>query len=426
MISDDEQIETSSSNTTSSQNPSDEIHLNIENSIAIENVQEETNLIDYTENHFNTKIQQDLEKIRDMHLTNTGSLFYIQNRRSNSPITISNFDSCNNSNNGSDSDSNNYDTDDDDVVVSNHGYKKLSYRDVEKMINKYYDFSIDNKISSEVDILTTYIRGQKNLYIQSKHFTQRKLNCLMFPCLFISAAITIIAPFIECHHWSTGFISGLNAVIMLCISLISYLKLESYIENYLHNVKQYDKLETALEMTNNKLMFIESHKEKATLVLNKIKEVERKIGEIKESTNTLIPEDVKKLFPIICHINIFSFIKKVEIIKKNIIIKFKDVKNEIRYILFKQQLDKDIEDEKYASRLTLLHEVKNKLKNEIFEFLCAYSHIDNIFTKEIKNAEMRKSLWNILSSLCNQNKKTTYDEINPVIDKYFRFIFADE
>ena len=307
MISDDEQIETSSSNTTTSQNQSDEIHLNIENSIAIENIQEETNLIDYTENHFNTKIQQDLEKIRDMHLTNTTSSFDIKNIRSNSPITISNFDSCNNSNNGSDSDSNNYDTDDDDVVVSNHGYKKLSYRDVEKMINKYYDFSIDNKISSEVDILTTYIRGQKNLYIQSKHFTQRKLNCLMFPCLFISAAITIIAPFIECHHWSTGFISGLNAIIMLCISLISYLKLETYIENYLHNVKQYDKLETALEMTNNKLMFIESHKEKATLVLNKIKEIERKIGEIKESTNTLIPEDVKKLFPIICHINIFSF-----------------------------------------------------------------------------------------------------------------------
>jgi hypothetical protein len=74
----------------------------------------------------------------------------------------------------------------------------------------------------------------------------------------------------------------------------------------------------------------------------------------------------------------------------------------------------------------LLHEVKNKLKTEIFEFLCAYSHIDNIFTKEIKNAEMRKSLWNILFCFFNQPKKTSYDEINPVIDKYFRFIFADE
>jgi hypothetical protein len=429
MISDDDIIETTSSTSSSSPHQSDEIHLSIKNAISIENIQEETNLIHYTENHFNTKIQQDLDKIRDMHITNTASSFYIQNKRSNSPITISNFDSHSNSNNSnsnsSDSDSNNYDTDDDEVVLSNHGYKKLSYKDVEKMIHKYYDFNIDNKISNEIDILTTYIRGQKNLYIQSKHFTQRRLNCLMFPSLLISAFITMIAPFFECNSWSGGLISALNGVIMLCVSFINYLKLESSIENYLYNVKQYDKLETSLEMTNNKLMFIESKKEKSSVLLNKIRDVERKISEIKESNTSLIPEDVKILFPIICHINIFSFIKKVEIIKKNLILKFKDVKNEIRYILFKQHFDNS-EPEKYNSRLVLLHEVKNKLKTEIFEFLCAYSHIDNIFTKEIKNAELRQGIWYSLCFFDKKTKNNNYDGINPIIDKFFRFIFADE
>ena len=428
MVSDDEHIETISSDSSSPHN-SDQILLNIESTVSIENVQEETNLISYTDNHFNTKIQQDLEKIRDMHLTNADSSFYVHNTRSNSPITISNFDSRSNS---SDSDSNNYDTDDDDIGLSNNTYRKLSYRDVEKMINKYYDFTIDNKLSNEVDILTTYIKGQKNLYIQAKLSTQRKLNCLTFPSLIISAFITIIAPFIECNNWSPGLVSGLNAIIMLCVSFINYLKLESSVENYLYNAKQYDKLESSLEMTNNKLMFIDNHKEKSSLVLNKIKDIEKKIGEIKESTNTLIPEDVKKLFPIICHINIFSFIKKVEIIKKNLIIKFKDVKNEIRYILYKQEYNKsfpvkdEVVEEKYRSRLVLLYDVKNKLKTEIFEFLCAYSHIDNIFTKEIKNAEMQKSTWGILFFWIEKNKDPYYKGINPVIDKYFHFIFADE
>jgi hypothetical protein len=420
MISDDEHIESVSSS-SSTPNQSDEIHLNIENTITIENVQEETNLINYTENHFNTKIQQDLEKIRDMHISTANSSFY--NTRSNSPITISNFDSRSNS---SDSDSNNYDTDDDDVVISNSGYKKLSYRDIEKMINKYYDLNIDNKLSNEVDILTTYINGQKNLYIQSKNYTQRHLNWLMFPTLFISGFITIIAPFIECEHWSTGFISGLNAIIMLCVSFINYLKLESSIENYMYNVKQYDKLETTLEMTSNKLLFIENSKEKSSLVLNKIKEVERRINEIKESTNALIPEDVKYLFPIICHINIFTFIKKIEVIKKNLIVKFKDVKNEIRFILFKlgnSQIDEEL-NEKYKSRLTLLYDVKNKIKEEIFEFLCAYSHIDNVFTKEIKTAEMRKN--NLCFGLGFRKKNAYHKGINPIIDKYFQFIFVDE
>jgi len=405
----------------SSTSSTEDVNLNIETNVVIniDNIQEEKNLIDYTTNHFNTKIQEDFEKFRDIHSIYNG------NYRSNSPITISNYDSRSNSNSGSDSDNL---EDDDAIVISDISqYKKLSYRDVEKMIHKYYEFTIDNKFSNEIDILTTFIKGQKNLYVQSKYFVQRRLNCLMFPSLLISAFITMIAPFIECIRWSGGLISALNAIIMLCVSFINYLKLESSIENYLYNVKQYDKLETSLEMTNNKLLFIENDKEKSLLVLNKIREVERKIGEIKESTNVLIPEYVKGLFPIICHINIFSFIKKIEIYKKNLIIKFKDVKNEIRYILFKMEKNRMENKEsvdKNKDRLEFLNEVKNKLKTEIFDFQSAYSHIDLLFTKEIQNAECKKNE----TGFCfwRPKHKSYCKGMNTVIDKYFYFIFADE
>jgi len=429
---DDENIEIISS-TSSTPNNLNEIHLNIENSIPIENIHEETSLIDYTENHFNTKILQDLEKIRDMHNIDINADTELYNFRSNSPITISNNGSRSNSNNSSNCNSSNSssDTDNDVNILKNHGYKKLSYKDVEKMINKYYDLNNDNKFSSEVDILTTFIKAQKNLYIQSKYSTHRKLNCLMFPSLFLSAFITIIAPFIECNHWSTGFISGLNAIIMLCVSFINYLKLETSMENFLQNAKQYDKLETSLELTSSKLLFIDNNKEKSTIVLNKIREIERKISEIKEASNTMIPEDVKVLFPIICNINIFSFIKKVEIYKKNLIIKFKDVKNEIRYILYKKGscYNSDENKERFKNRLAVLYEVKNKLKTEIFDLQCAYSHIDSIFTKEIKNAENKKNtLGCIISSVCFWKKvpDNSHKELNATIDKYFQFIFVDE
>jgi hypothetical protein len=425
-------IEITSSTSSTNNN---EIHINMENSISIENIQEETNLIDYTENQFNKKIQFDLNKIRDMQFTNINPNTILYNTRSNSPVTISNNGSRSNSNNSSNNSSDNeniidYDTDNHNAIISNYGYKKLSYRDVEKMINKYYDLNNDNKFSSEIDILTTFIKAQKNLFVQSKYSTQRKLNCLMFPSLFLSAFITIIAPFIECNHWSTGFISGLNAIIMLCVSFINYLKLETSMENFLQNAKQYDKLETSLELTSSKLLFIDNNKEKSMIVLNKIREIERKINEIKESSNTLIPEDVKVLFPIICSINIFSFIKKVEIYKKNLIIKFKDVKNEIRYILYKLgHYNTDENKERFKNRLSILYEVKNKLKTEIFDLQCAYSHIDSIFTKEIKNAENKKNtLGCILSSVCFWKKThdNSHKELNSTIDKYFQFIFVDE
>jgi hypothetical protein len=261
----------------------------------------------------------------------------------------------------------------------------------------------------------------------------------MFPALFISSFITMIAPFIECTYWGGGaLISALNATIMLCISLINYLKLESSVEIYLQNAKQYDKIETTLEMTNSKLLFIEHDKEKTLLVLNKIREIEKKMNEIKEATTILIPEEIKLLFPIICHINIFSFIKKIEIYKKNLILKFKDVKNEIRYILYKLELNKrhcnyegycdtiEIEMNKHKIRLQFLYEVKDKLKNEIFDFQSAYSQIDSIFTKEIKNAEMKKNKW-ICFTFWNKSTNNSYTKgMNPMIDKYFHFIFVDE
>jgi hypothetical protein len=250
----------------------------------------------------------------------------------------------------------------------------------------------------------------------------------MFPTILISGVITMIAPFIECTHWSGGVISGLNAIIVLCVSFMNYLKLESSIEIYLQNVKQYDKIETSLEMTNSKLLFIENDKEKTLMVLNKIKDLEKKMNEIKESTNILIPEEVKILFPIICHINIFSFIKKIEIYKKNLILKFKDVKNEIRYILYKLELDKkdNVEILKHKYRLQFLYDVKNKLKDEILDFQNAYSHIDTIFTKEIKIAEIKKNEWTLFQ-FWRTSKQSAYTiGMNPMIDKYFQFIFADE
>jgi len=407
---DEQRNKTPSSSSESSHNsflnqPHTTIDIDLSNSVHIETIHTESNLLDDLHNS---------EQVDG----NAG----VERARSNSPLTISNYDGSR-SGSGSDSDSNQPVMNESFHLVHSH-FKKLTYRDTEKLLKKYYDISLDNKYSTEIDILTTYIRAQKNLYIQSKHVTQRKLNCLMFPTLIISAFITIIAPFIECMHWSGGFISGLNAIIMLCISVVNYLQLESSIEKYMQNAKQYDKMETTLEMTNNKILFIESDKEKNALVLDNIKEIEKRINDIKESTNILIPGEVKIQFPIICHINIFSFIKKIEIYKKNLISKFRDVKNEIRYILYKIEKNKldAMESNRSSNRLQFLYDVKDKLKAEFLEFQNTYSYIDSIFAKEIKRAETQK---------CNWFWRTNYDSFykkggNPIIDKYFQFMFVDE
>jgi hypothetical protein len=346
--------------------------------VLIDNIQEEDNLVQYTEKQFLNRSQHeiDIEALKQELMNSIDSTLHENYIQSNSPISMSN--------NGSiDGSEHNMDT----SIVYSEKYKNLSFHQVQQTIDKYYEDSHSNKYSSEIDILTTYIKGQKTLFVQSKYLTQWKLNCLMFPCLFITAAITIIAPFVECHHWSPGFISGLNACIALFLSLISYLKLESSTEIYLFMANHYDKIETILNMTNSKLSIIDNDEEKKTLVLKKLNEIESKIKDLKESYTLLIPEEVKKRFPIICNINIFLFIKKMEMHKKNLIIKFRDVKNEIRYILYRWKTDtenENIEKEKEKHRLSYLYMVKGNLKNEIIKYRNAYSKMDELFTQELR------------------------------------------
>lgn len=263
----------------------------------------------------------------------------------------------------------------------NSRLKKLTFREVSESINKYYE--TDDKYSNELDILTTFLKGQKNLYLKSRTISELKLNLLMIPSFIGTSIITIFAPIIQGNQWSGAFISALNALVALLISIVHYFKLESSSEMYLNLTNQYDRLESSIEFASNKITFFENHKDKKELVLSKMKEVEKKINEIKDSTSILIPAEVKQMFPIICNVNIFSFIKRIEIYKKNLLVKFKDVKNEIRYIEWKW--GSKIEN-KALARLDFLMKIKEKLKDEILHYKNAYGCIDELFMKEIKRA----------------------------------------
>ena len=418
------------------------IDTNNTSKINIENIQGESQLMQYMDNHFLNKLNCDLEKIREQHndefiISNKISNHsihdydnmsddYSLNKRymnSNSPISISPIGSNTNSDNEENINRN-----------SKKKFRRLTYEDIESSLSKYY--SNDNNYSSELDILITYLKGQKNLYIQSKNITQQKLNMLIIPTLILSSAITIIAPIINNYQWSGVLISCINAFIAFFVSLNNYLKLESTTEMYTYLANQYDRLETSIEISSNKLFFIKKESEQNDLILNKFKSIENKLTDIKESTNILVPEIINQLFPVICHINIFSFIKKIEIYKKNLIIKFKDIKNEIRYIIFKWKikniniLEDNLDEDTYPDfilhkkRLHFIIKIKEKIKDELMHYKNAYGYIDEIFTREIKNAESSKNKW--LLFFCCKPKKIKYEYSNPVIKEYLQTIFVDD
>jgi hypothetical protein len=309
-------------------------------------------------------------------------------------------------------------------------HKNLSFHDVEKSLAQYY--SRENTFSSEVDILATYLKGQKNIYIQSNILCKRKLNLLTIPALALTSATIIFAPFTIEYKWGGIFISVMNAVIALLLSMINYLKLESALEMYIYLTKQYEKMELSIELTNHKLIYIDNVKEQEQIIIPKLKEIENKISDIKEShLSILIPEEVKQIFPVICHINILSFIKKIENYKRNLIIQFKDVKNEIRYIRYKHPELFDFSRSPHKEQTESASREKNRLptllthkefiREELLHYKKAYGYIDEIFAREIKYAEYMNQSW-----FCCRKPAPVYDYSNPVIQELLQSVFGDE
>jgi hypothetical protein len=356
------------------------------------------------ENRLNVELQQIREAANSFVPTRPIAF----NDYSNSPLTLSG----NNS--------------DDEGGSADAHFRQLTLSEVEQSIDKHYD-DIDNKYSSELDILITYMKGQKNLYLQSHLLSQYKLNMLMIPALLVSACVTIFAPLIQHYSWSGGVVSGLNAFIAMLISLVNYYKLESSTQTFYNTALQYDKLETSLEFVSSKTIFIDDVSNLSKVVFEKVNEIEQKISEIKDWNPLFIPNEVRQMFPVISHVNIFSFIKRIETNKKMLLAKYKDIKNEIRHILyrFSKKHENQQTTDRLEKRLQYLVETKDRIKDELGHCRNAYSHIDEIFTIEIKNAEKKKKWFHCLRETCTDyDGLAKYNHTNPVVDKYMHHIFS--
>ena len=320
-------------------------------------------------------------------------------------------------------------------------YKKLTYKEVAKSLEHYYDDY--DKYSNEMDILIVYVRGQKNLFSHSSYVTYFKLYSMLVLALTITAFVTVITPFIAEKSWNTILITSCNATATLIISLTRYFDLEFTGNAYSFLANNYEKFERSLEMANNKLTLIKNEEEQNNLVMDKIKELEFKVGEIRDIFQVVLPNEVKMLFPVISHINIFSLIKKTEAQRALLTTKFKDIKNEINYNIYKINKQyhtnysdfEDVEDMenlqyKEKKRILFLNEIKDKIKNELINYKNTYNELEYLFTKEIQFAEKHLGIVYILPLYFWIMGKPKYLNIqkykNPTIIDFLNIILSDD
>lgn len=269
----------------------------------------------------------------------------------------------------------------------------VNYKQIENCVDELY-YTNQEYYSSAMDIVASYLKGQKLIYMASKSYCENKLNWLMTPAIFLSSAAAVIST-VSQNNWYENFILAcINAIISFLLAIINYKKLDAKSEAHKTSAHAYDKLQAGVEFKSGEFLLIHHDEKKyRDEIEKKLTDVNLKITEIKATNQFIIPTAIRNAYSFTYNVNVFSIIKKILNLRYEKITQLKNVINRISDLKKDIQRDNRVEEIRIRKmKIKYAYKVKNQTITSILLLKSGTSLIDDCFRKETEYQYRRQEM----------------------------------